>query len=302
MHPPESDPACDHGPNFAGERSALDWAHQAGATEEVLAELNRRSRRRRVRTGIVAGLGVLALGFFIWPASRPLVMPPAPAAPVGTIAIDEPPQQRLSDGTVVDLQEGAVVEEAFTPATRRVVLRQGTAHFQVVKNPARPFVVEADGLHVRAVGTAFTVTMAATGIEVLVTEGRVAVGADPLAPEATASAGERVRMEPGTGEIATLKVTAVPSGEIAERMAWRQPRLRFADAPLVEAVKLINRHNRRQLVIEDEALGALQISGVLRADNQPAFLEALRLNFGIEAVPVGECEIHLQRRTAAIIN
>jgi transmembrane sensor len=99
-----------------------------------------------------------------------------------------------------------------------------------------------------------------------------------------------------------MTVEPVPAAELAERMAWRLPRLRFADAPLAEAVALINRHNRRQLVIEDGSLRELQISGVLRADNQTAFLEALRMNFGIEAVPVGDHEIRLRRRTAAVIN
>ncbi len=229
-----------------------------------------------------------------------------PFEPAGIIAVDAPAQQRLSDGTLVDLQEGAMIEESFSPAVRRVVLRQGTAHFQVVKDATRPFAVEADGLRVRAVGTAFMVAIAKTGVEVLVTEGRVAVGPSRMtadaAAEATAGAGESVRLASGTGIPTGFTVVSVPAAELAERIAWRYPRRRFADAPLVEAVALINQHNSRQLVIEDESLRELQISGVLRADNQAAFLEALRMNFGIEAVPAGEREIRLRRRTAAVIN
>lgn len=305
MHPPEPHPARDDGPDSSGPGSALDWPQRVGATDEVLAELQRLSRRRsRIRIGFAAGVGAVLLGIFLWPAGRELVV--LASVPAGTIAIDAPAQQRLSDGTIVDLQEGAVFEEASSADLRRVVLRQGTAHFQVVKDPARPFVVEADGLRVRAVGTAFTVAIANSGVEVLVTEGKVAVGPSRMASapmaEATAGAGECVRLAPGTAVASRLTVESVPAAELAERMAWRLPRLRFADAPLAEAVALINRHNRRQLVIEDESLRELQISGVLRADNQAAFLEALRMNFGIEAVPAGDREIRLRRRTAAVIN
>lgn len=279
----------------------LDWPQRAGATEEVLAELNHLGRRRRhLRLGL-AGAGIAAaLVFLVWPAGRERLVPVA--APAGIIAVDAPAQQRLDDGTLVDLQEGAVVEAAYTVESRRVVLRQGTAHFQVTKDAARPFVVEADGLRVRAVGTAFSVVQAPAGVEVIVTEGRVAVAADSNGPvaEAWAEAGECVRA--GSGADSALAVRPVSAAELAERMAWRLPRLRFTDAPLAEAVALINRHNRRQLVIDDATLGELQISGVLRADNQAAFLEALRMNFGIEAIPVGDDEIHLRRRTAAVIN
>jgi transmembrane sensor len=56
-----------------------------------------------------------------------------------------------------------------------VVLERGEAHFQVAKNPARPFVVVARGVEIRAVGTAFSVGLESTRVEVLVTEGQVAV-------------------------------------------------------------------------------------------------------------------------------
>ena len=60
----------------------------------------------------------------------------------------------LDDGTVVELNGGAEIEVQFTAAERRLRLVRGEAHFQVAKNPLRPFVVEAGGVAVRAVGTA----------------------------------------------------------------------------------------------------------------------------------------------------
>jgi transmembrane sensor len=58
---------------------------------------------------------------------------------------------------------------------RRVILQRGEAHFEVTKNPQRPFLVTAAGIDIRAVGTAFGVQLGTTAVEVLVTEGRVSV-------------------------------------------------------------------------------------------------------------------------------
>lgn len=285
--------------------SALDWPRRVGATEEILTGLQRRFRRqRRVRAAMaVLAATAAVLAFTFWPAHH---------APVGSksvpdvIVIDKPLQQRLADGTVVDLRENTVLEPMFTADTRRVVMRSGKAYFKVVKNAARPFVVEAGAFSVRAVGTAFTVAYAPGGMEVLVSEGRVSVTESRPVPgkiaEAFVSAGESVRAVIASGVVPKLTVTAVSPAEMAERTAWRVPRLRFTDAPLSEAVALLNRHNQQQMVIADASLSNLQVSGVLQADNQAAFLDALRANFGVETHTRGDGEIVLYRRTAAIIH
>jgi transmembrane sensor len=48
----------------------------------------------------------------------------------------------------------------------------------VTKDPVRPFIVMAAGVAVRAVGTAFNVKLDSTAVEVLVTEGMVAVATE----------------------------------------------------------------------------------------------------------------------------
>jgi transmembrane sensor len=81
----------------------------------------------------------------------------------------------LADSSIVELNSASEINVNFSPAERRVRLVRGEAHFTVAKNPARPFLVEAGSVAVRAVGTAFNVRLGAKQIEVLVTEGRVAV-------------------------------------------------------------------------------------------------------------------------------
>ena len=90
--------------------------------------------------------GSLAIGMAWWrmPAAADQVVPRAPST-AATIAADPPRQIMLSDGSLVELKGDAEIAVEFTPAVRRIVLQHGTAHFQVAKNAARPFVVDAGG-------------------------------------------------------------------------------------------------------------------------------------------------------------
>jgi len=81
----------------------------------------------------------------------------------------------LPDGSVLELNGDTAAEVSFDAAARRVRLARGEAHFTVAKDPSRPFWVEAGDVAVRAVGTAFNVRFESDAVEVLVTEGRVAV-------------------------------------------------------------------------------------------------------------------------------
>ena len=75
----------------------------------------------------------------------------------------------------MELNAGGEVSEHFTTAERRVRLVRGEAHFTVTKDAARPFVVEAGAVRLRALGTAFNVRFEPSAVEVLVTHGRVQV-------------------------------------------------------------------------------------------------------------------------------
>src|SRR3546814_14557130 len=63
----------------------------------------------------------------------------------------------LEDGSIVTLNGNSAVQIRYEDDIRRVVLRRGEASFEVAHNSERPFVVSADGVKVRAVGTEFVV-------------------------------------------------------------------------------------------------------------------------------------------------
>jgi transmembrane sensor len=265
--------------------------------EQVAAQLRRHRRTRFVGT-LIAMVTILSVSS-VWriysPAPSSVVSPPAPAI------VCAPPKQLLPDGSVVELKDAAVIAVEFTDAIRRVILRQGEAHFQVAKNPARPFVVVAGGLEVRAVGTAFCVQLGSGAVEVLVTEGHVAVEKpirptpresataepEPLVPPpqlmAVLAAGNRVIVDLTAPTPPSLPVEMVSAAELSLRLAWRVPRLEFSSRSLAEVVSLFNRYAPVRLIIADEELARLELSGVLRADNVESLLQLLDAEFRIRA-------------------
>lgn len=284
---------------------ALEWPGRAATADAVCAAVERRVRQRRQlrrRAGAaVAALALLAVASTTWFRSQS-----SPAAPAlaTSATLTQPTRQLLTDGSQIELNGDAQVRVEFSPAIRRVTIVRGEAHFDVAHDTARPFVVVAGEVSVRAVGTAFSVRLAPRDVNVLVTDGRVAVDratidpvAEPVQPLAFVSKGAAVAVAPENlvPNAPVPVVVAVSDPELSERLAWRVPRLEFNDTPLREAVVLFNRHGNVHLSLGTPRLGELRVSGVVRADNSAALLQLLRADYGVEAQRLGEGEIVLSR-------
>jgi len=227
----------------------------------------------------------------------------------GTQAILHPGPERLSlpDGSVVEWTAGSKVEVQFTPEVRQVNLVRGTAFFSVAKNTARPFVVRADAVSVRAVGTAFSVAVEPENVSVLVTEGRVRVQETPSTETPAVEARELSILEAGEQGVAqhpgqaserwTISLSRFTPDQIERALAWRGPRLEFVDLPLAAVVAEFNRYAPRKLVVGDDATAAIRVGGNFRADRPESFLRALEVGFNISASPHGN-EIILRRGSA----
>ena len=287
--------------HFTATWSRLDRPCSAGA---VLLELGRRKTGRR-RLGAAAAVAIAAGGMLFVSAPRRDFEPPMMAAQPGGVRI-APETRVLPDGSRIELKRGAEIEVDFTAALRRVALLRGEAHFQVTRDEARPFAVEADGVRVRAVGTAFSVQRGAEEIEVVVTEGRVSVE-KPSRPPATvveagqvpdpagvpaqtlafADAGQRV-VVPARTETPTPSVLTVTPDEMDTLLAWRAPRVEFSDTPLAEAIAMMNQSAETgsglRLTIDSSAGSVARepVSGIFRADNSETFVRMLELSLGLQ--------------------
>ena len=213
-------------------------------------------------------------------------------------ALAAPCERRtLDDGSVVELNRGAEVETVFSASERRVTLVRGEASFTVAKDAARPFVVVAGGVAVRAVGTVFNVRLDGAGVEVVVAEGRVRVDT----PGGVAQTDAQVLSVGQSAVVPLAKVAAAPQvvtlteAQLAARLAWQPRLLDFTNAPLSEIVADFNRRNPVRLIVGEPALGALRLSAAFRSDNVEGFVRLMESDFGMRAEWRNEREIVLRR-------
>ncbi|WP_129780924.1 FecR family protein [Peristeroidobacter soli] len=219
----------------------------------------------------------------------------------------------LEDGSTVDLNARSRIKVAYTEEQRTVELVSGQALFQVAKNAARPFIVRSRDVQVRAVGTRFDVYRKDSGTVVTVVEGKVAVthaetdasGAattlDVSRPSEVAratngllylSAGEQISL------VAQATVPQTPKrADVEVATAWTQKKLMFESTPLSEVAEEFNRYNRRALVIGDEQLGRLGISGVYSSTDPGSLLRFLREVPGVRIIETDK-EIRIVRASA----
>jgi transmembrane sensor len=241
----------------------------------------------------------------------------------------------LNDGSTVELNSRSRVQVRFSDAERDIDLIEGQALFHVAKNPQRPFVVSAEGTHIRAVGTQFDVYEKSSGTVVTVVEGKVAVFGEPALPsravnevaapsssqtpylfkpplqamgerrsarsgsvEADDSANGAIVLAAGEQVTVTHASTVALSpvqANIAAATAWTRRSLVFDSAPLTEVAQEFNRYNTRPLVIVDPQLAQFHVSGVFSSVEPSLLLRFLRGQPEL-AVAVSDREIRISKK------
>lgn len=261
--------------------------HSAEPNPDLLAKP--RARSRWLTWGApLAAAAALALAFVGWWKFQA-----APFAPPTAVATVSQNTRVLEDGSTVELRGESEISVNFTPGERRVALVRGEAFFTVATNPARPFIVRANGVDVRAVGTAFNVRVDPQAVEVLVTEGKVHVTPPPLlatrdaAPEIPlVEAGHRAVVP--TQPAAPPEVAAVTDEDIARTLAWQPRLLDFDSTPLAQVIAEFNLRNRTQLAIGDGSLANLPIFATFRSDNVEGFVRLLEANGSVRVERRGD--------------
>jgi transmembrane sensor len=242
-------------------------------------------RRAFLAGGALSGLCAAGLaGLLFWPVQA------EHAEEIQTV-MGEVRRVPLPDGSFASLNTASKVSVAMDSNRRRVRLDEGEAWFQVAHDRQRPFVVEAGDIRVQAVGTEFSVRMREGGADVLVTEGVVetwVVGRES----------QRTRIAAGARSFvsdAAPRIEVAQAPEAVDRaLAWRVGDIALNGEPLSAAVAEINRYNRRQLVVDDPALGREPLVGYFRTNVPENFARAVASMVGARVTENGQA-IHLDR-------
>jgi len=202
----------------------------------------------------------------------------------------------LADGSIMTLNTASRVIVDFSERERIIRLLEGEALFDVVKDPDRPFLVDAGETRVRAVGTSFTVRrLGAAPVEVLVREGVVEVdrrarGAAPR-PVKVAANTRALASPSSASSVATVHVEPAA---VRRELAWREGRIAFQGETLGQAAAQFARYSETRIAIDDPEIAAEEITGLFQANDPVGFAQAVASSFGLRA-RVGAGEVRLSR-------
>ena len=194
----------------------------------------------------------------------------------------------LADGSTVVLNALTVVSVHMTKGTREVTLARGQAYFHDTAEPARPFIVHAGRSSMRAIGTEFDVEEEADRTVLTVLAGQVAVAKlawidsverRELLQELAQPVNKLKAVLVSAGQQVTVLAQQIPAPsavDVTAVTAWREQRLVFDGTPLVQVAKQFNLYSKRRLVIGDQSLRHIGVSGEYSASDPAALIGFLR--------------------------
>jgi transmembrane sensor len=201
----------------------------------------------------------------------------------------------LADGSKVQLDSATELSIDYSSHERNLTLSRGQARFDVAHDAARPFIVTAGAKKVVATGTAFNVDVLGSRVLVTLIEGDILVlprNATNLRQSIAAFAQSRldgsvgsrsanaangtIELVPGQELVASADGTSKVSGTNVTRVtAWQKGQLLFDDEPLSSVVERVNRYAAKPIVVTDDSIRELRISGVFDTNDIPGFITTI---------------------------
>ncbi|KRW93131.1 FecR domain-containing protein [Paracoccus sp. MKU1] len=245
---------CDTDP---AHRAAFDRAERTWQELELMGP--QAGGARRGRGALVVLALVVGTSLWFWQDDLRLKFQADHIAAVGENLV-----VTLPDGSRAELASGAALTEDYDGTRRLVRLLEGRAYFTAApaaQFQGRPFVVEAGGMRVTALGTQFSVDLHKDDVEVLVAEHSVRV-------EAVTGVAPPVVLAEGMGVDARPEAIPIPTPRDMDfANAWRSGELVFDDRPLGEVVAELNRYRHGRIVLRGKNLAARRVSGVFHTDD-----------------------------------
>ncbi|MBY8824913.1 FecR family protein [Sphingomonas colocasiae] len=288
---------------------ALDAPARHAASPELLdirsAALTARAVEPRRSPRYLAVLASVAAATIIALLASPLVPDnPTPGGQMGAspeqngavyrTAIGERSSITLPDGSVVTLDTDSELHVDFNGHRRGLNLVRGQALFEVAK-ATRPFVVNARGRMITALGTRFNVRIDGPKVRVALLHGLVRVDAamQPTGKGKSARMPETVMRAGEIMEASDTRQSVAVAPNVEQAASWKTGQLVFNDTPLASAVAEINRYTVQPIAIADVAVENYRISGVFRSADPRQFAVSMT-----EILPV---RVHFREDGTAVL-
>ena len=236
--------------------------------------------RRQWLSWAAAALVLLTAAWWLWPS--PATAPHMLLAETGQ---GEQKSLELADGSRVWLNQNSrlAYPEQFTGDLREVVLT-GEGYFQVQKNPAQAFTIQANQSTVTVLGTAFNLRSYPNEsfVEVVVDEGKVRFSSKDEKDNILLELDQK-----GVYLIDRQSFEESPK-EDANASAWKNDVLVFNEIPLQQAVEDISRFFDIQLTIDQADMHPCPITGRFPNPKLEDILDLLVSLFDMELRKVDE--------------
>lgn len=245
----------------------------AGLGRQLLQQ--RQGRRRTLRQCVLL-LGCLGAGWQGWLRLQHSVVPQSFHAAAGR-------RQRvtLADGSQLVLRAGARVQVSYDQQRRLIRLLEGEVAITTASDPHtpyRPLQVETRHGQVTALGTRFTVALAADRTRVAVQQHAVRLQPWSGAAGLILQAGEHGELGEGAQRLPLAPDTATPD--------WVSGRIVVVNARLGDVVRQLAPHYPGALLCDPQA-AALPVSGAFSEDNPQASLQAITATLPVKIVRRG---------------
>lgn len=228
------------------------------------------------RVALAASIAVVSIGFSIYLQ---------PASTTYTTAMGETVTVTLTDGSNITLDSDTQLSAYVDENQRRIELHQGQAVFDVTKQTNRPFLVVVDEITVTVLGTRFNVNRVEDDAIISVEHGKVSVY-DPTFGNTLLQAQQGYY---------SYDDRAVELNNTQFAM-WQQGQIRFSHTPLNLAIDQLNRYQSKQLLLEQEQLNKLTVSGTFQLDDIAGMADLLPKILPVEIVAKNEHWLILPRK------
>ncbi|GAB4247145.1 MAG: hypothetical protein Tsb0034_26290 [Ekhidna sp.] len=189
-------------------------------------------------------------------------------------SLEEKIPVHFPDGSIGVLNEQSSFSYPDRFGSERRVSFTGEAYFDIKKS-SKPFIIDANGVEVKVLGTAFNLETTDESVTLYVERGLVAFAKD----------GKETKVKAGLEAIFNKKTNKVfiketPSANI---MSWRNGYFKFEETPLSEALAKLSEYYDVSFKLGNKKLEKCRISATFDKQSLPEVLELLESILGVEA-------------------